>query len=284
MSIRVSVVALAVALVVCSARADEVGDIKEKLFEAKKEYDGETRKFRSAVTEALDKREEAARKAGDKKAVDQVKTERERYDKSGELPRDTSKALLTQVGAARSKLDKAFATAVKDLIKLKEDTAAEAVEKEQTKFQTDAAVQFGKRTNLAALKAFDVKVEQAAYFKAGFTLKTDSGSIPQCVFLHAPARGSSQVSYPLAAKWSALQTSVGIPNPNQGGAKISSPVTFEILGDGKVLWKSEPVTEFDAIQTTQVRVTGVKTLTLRTSCPAHNGWAQAHWLEPILAE
>ena len=284
MSMRVPVLALVVALVACSARAADVDDVKEKLFQAKKEYDGEVRKFRTAVTEALDKREEAARKAGDKKAVDLVKADRERYEKSGELPRDTSKALLTQVGTARGKLDKAFAAAVKDLVKLKEDTAAEAVEKEQAKFQTDAAVQFGKRTNLAGLKALDVKVEQAGYFKAGFTLKTDSGSTPHCVYLHAPAKGSSQVSYPLAAKWSALQTSVGIPNPNQAGARISSPVTFEILGDGKVLWKSEPVTEFDAIQTAQVRVSGVKTLTLRTSCEAHNGYAQAHWLEPILAE
>lgn len=284
MSIRVSVVALAVALAVCSARAADVDDVKEKLFEAKKEYDAETRKFRTAVNESLDKREDAARKAGDKKAVDQVKTDRERYEKSGELPRDTSKALLTQIGAARAKLDKAFATAVKDLIRMKEDTAAEAVEKEYGKFQTDAAIQFGKRTNLSVVKAFDVKVEQADYFKPDLPVKIDEVVTPHCVFMHPPARGSSQASYPLAGKYAALQASVGVPYGKQLNPKLASAITFEVLGDGKVLWKSEPATEANAFQTAQVKVAGVKTLTLRTTSAGHNGAAWAHWFGPILAE
>ena len=77
-------VALAVGL--CPARADDADAVKEKLFQAKKAYDGETQKFRAAVAELLDKREEDARKAGNKKLVDQVKGEREKFEKGGELP------------------------------------------------------------------------------------------------------------------------------------------------------------------------------------------------------
>lgn len=266
------------------ARPDGVETVKEKLFQAKKEYDGEAQKYRRGVSEALEKREAAARKAGDKKALDAVKIERERFDKGGELPSVVPPALTAQMKAARTKLDKAYATAVKELVKQKEDAAAEAVEKEFAQFQTDAAIQFGKRSPLAKLKAFDVKGENATSFKADFSVALKGETVPNCVFLHPPARGSSVASFPLGAKYLALQTSVGIPQSADAGAKVAAPLTFEIVGDGKVLWTSEPVTEFDKVQTVQVSVTGVKTLTLRTTCAGHNAWAQAHWLQPLLIE
>src|SRR5262245_30641723 len=93
-----SAFAATVALGLCSARAaDEVEGVKQKLFEAKKEYDGEVQKFRNAVADALDKREEAARKAGNKKALDEAKAERERFEKSGALPADPPKAAQAQL-------------------------------------------------------------------------------------------------------------------------------------------------------------------------------------------
>ena len=58
-----------------AARADDVEAVKDKLFQAKKEYDAEVQKFKKAITYLLDKREDDARKAGKKKLVDQIKAE-----------------------------------------------------------------------------------------------------------------------------------------------------------------------------------------------------------------
>jgi hypothetical protein len=70
----------------CPSRADDAEMVKEKLFQAKKDYDAEVQRFKKAITDWLDKREEDARKVGNKKVVDQVKTEQTAFEKSGELP------------------------------------------------------------------------------------------------------------------------------------------------------------------------------------------------------
>ena len=267
------------------ARADdEAAAVKEKLFQAKKDYDAEMQKFRKAVGDLLDKREDDARKAGSKKAVDAAKAERKAFDDTGELPPMLPAAVKQQVTAARTKLDKAFAAAVKEYVKLKEDAAAEAAEKEQRKFALDAALLFGKRTSLVTLKPFDIKVEQRGYFVNDETRKMGLETVPHCVYMHTPARGDSEASYPLGGKWVGLRVAVGVPKPDDKTAVLATPLTFEVLGDGKSLWKSEPVAGFDAFQTAVLRVEKVKTLTLRVNCPGHNGWAQSVWFAPVLVE
>ncbi len=144
--VRVLLLSAFVTIALCPARADDAELVRERLFQAKKEYDAESRKFRAAVGEALDKREEDARKAGNKKAVDQVKVERDRFEKTGEPPAMTPLAQLTQIRAARTNLNKAYATAIKDYVRLKEDAAAEAAEQEQQKFAFESALQFVKPT------------------------------------------------------------------------------------------------------------------------------------------
>lgn len=278
-------VAFAAALPV---RADSVDEVKEKLFQAKKEYDAETRKFRTAVTEALDKREDAARKAGDKKALDAVKGDRDRFEKDGEPPRDTSKALLTRAGAARSKLDKAYSAAVKDLIKLKEDTAAEAIEKEQQKFFVESAM-YGRKTYLVTLKHYDLKVPNALYFSNdgtvfGHKVKQNDEHAARTIFLHPPEKGASQVKYPLNGRWPAFCTRVGVPTVADTVGDPKSAITFEVLGDDKSLWKSEPVTKLDTFQACDVRVEKVKVLTLVVHAPESNIHARAVWLDPVLVE
>src|SRR4051812_17918772 len=93
------------------ARADDVEGVREKLFQAKKEYDGEVQKFRKAIGEVFDKKEEDARKTGNKKLVDQVKTERARFEESSDPPAELPPAARTQLATARSALDKAYQAA-----------------------------------------------------------------------------------------------------------------------------------------------------------------------------
>jgi hypothetical protein len=121
----------------CSARADEAEDVKEKLSQAKKTYDDEVQKFNKAVADLLDKREDDARQAGNKKLVAQIKAERVVFYKDGTPPVPLPTALRQQITAARANLDKAYTASVKAYIRLKMDAAAEAVEKEQKEFAAD---------------------------------------------------------------------------------------------------------------------------------------------------
>jgi len=277
-----------VAFALGEARADDLGTVKDKLYQAKKEYDGEARKFRKAVSDWLEKREEAARKAGNKKLLDQVKSEKEKYSSSGEIPSDCPKALLTQISTARTKLDKAYTAAVRDLVKLKEDSAAEAIEKEREKFVLDAALQFGARTYLVALKHSDVRVDQNWFSTNGTgsngeKVKVDGRPVPHSIFLHPPAKGEAQVKYALDAKWVAFRTTVGVPKIEENTENPASALTFEVLADGKSVWKSEPVSKVGEFQTCTLRVEKVKVLTLLVHCPDQAFWCRAFWFEPVLA-
>jgi hypothetical protein len=97
---------------------------------------------------------------------------------------DAPKAAQMQAGAAHAKPDKAYSDAARDLVKLKEDDAAAAVEKERHKFAIDAATAFGKRTHLVTLKAFDVKVANNFFEKDTGKFKMDNEAIPHSVLMH----------------------------------------------------------------------------------------------------
>ena len=128
---RLLVPALAFLLAVgLSLRADEKDAVKEKLFAAKKEYDAEMKAYRTAAEAWFDKREEGARKAGDKKLVDQIKVERTAFDESGTLPKGAPAAIPQKATAARKALEAAYTQAVKDYVKGKKDDEAAAIEKE----------------------------------------------------------------------------------------------------------------------------------------------------------
>lgn len=123
------------AISLCTAQADDAESIKEKLFQAKKTYDSETQKYKKSVEEWLDKREGVARAAGDKKAVDQIKTEREAFLKDGGVSQALPAAMKQQLATARTNLDKSYSTAVKEYLILKDDAAAGAIEKDQKEFR-----------------------------------------------------------------------------------------------------------------------------------------------------
>ncbi len=121
------------------AAGDEKDPVKEKLFAAKIAYDKDMSAYRTAVGEWLDSREEAARKAGDKKAVDAVKADRKAFDEDGILPKPAPAAIQQKPAQARKTLEAVYAQAVKDYVKAKKDDEAAAVEKEWKAFIKTAA-------------------------------------------------------------------------------------------------------------------------------------------------
>jgi hypothetical protein len=274
---------LLLGLALGAARADDVEGVRQKLFEAKKAYDGEVQKFRKASADWFDKREEEARASGNKKLVDQVKAERAAFEKEGETPQSYPVALHAQMRAARDTLDKAYGVAVKDYVRLKADAAAEAAEKERQKIVVESALAFGKRTYVGSLRATNVKVWNNWFEKDVSKYKMDGEVVPHSIFIHPDAKGEGQASFPISGRAIAFRASIGIPKHADPQYNPASPVTFEVWGDGKMLWKSESVTTIDAFQKCTVNIEKVKTLTLRVSCKDH-GWAHGVWFAPIVAE
>jgi hypothetical protein len=78
-----------------------------------------------------------------------------------------------------------------------------------------------------------------------------------------------------------FQGSVGL---NDVASESKTAVVFRIQGDGKELWKSEPVKALRDGEKFDVDVTGVRELTLLVDCPGDNFGALAEWVEPRLSE
>ena len=282
--------AAALVLGLCAARPDDADAVKERLFQAKNAYDGEAQKFRAAVSDVFDKREEAARKDGNKKLVDQIKVERAAFEKTGELPAILPATLQDQMKTARANLDVTYVAVVKDFVRLKEDVAAETTEKAQQKFGLDGAFQFGKRAYLVTLKHNNLKdaknwfTDNGTQTGTGTKIKRDGLPVPHSIHMYPPSKGAAEVHYQLGGRWTAFRAAVGVPKIEDNAEPPASPLTFEVLGDGKSLWKSEPVTKLDTLQTCELNVSRLKVLTLLVHCPQDNHWARAVWFEPILAE
>ena len=272
-----------------SARANDAEAVKEKLFQAKKEYDGEVSKYKKAVGEWLDKHEDEARKAGNKKLVDQYKAERDAFEKNGDPPQPIPDALVDAMRAVRLKLDMAYTAVFKDYLVLKKDEAADAIDKEQQEFRLSSALQFGKRYYLGKMKSFDVRVhldikKEYVFEKDASRFKLNGELMPHSLYtLPDEKGGGASVSYTLGGRMLAFQTTVGIPTYYNTQQDPASPVVFEVLGDNKTLWKSEPITKRDSFQTCKLNVEKVKTLTLRVHCKVFN-WAHAIWFSPYLVD
>jgi hypothetical protein len=119
-----------------SAHSQEPDPIKEKLDKAKAAYDAEVAKVRQGVLDALQKREDAARNSGDKKAVDLVKAERQALEEKGELPKSvTTAAHHRDLQQARAALEAAYKQAIKSYLQGRMDAEADFVSKELKELQ-----------------------------------------------------------------------------------------------------------------------------------------------------
>jgi hypothetical protein len=78
----------------------------------------------------------------------------------------------------------------------------------------------------------------------------------------------------------ALDDAAGAPKSPAVRGHLRAPLTFVVVGDGKVLWKSRPVDTTRSVQDCKVDVSGVGELELRVACPGPADNAHAVWLEP----
>ncbi|MBY0513212.1 MAG: NPCBM/NEW2 domain-containing protein [Gemmataceae bacterium] len=266
--------------------------IQQRLEQAKKEFDAAADKYKAAVAERFDLLETTAREKGDKKAVDQIKADRKAFEIRNDLPANFPATSRQDLLAARLKLDRAYTETIKDYVRLKLDDKVEPLEAERLEFFTTSAILVGKRKYLTTFKHSNVKVSPNGFSTNGKTGFGDAFTFrgeptPHSIFLHPNPNGTSTVTFSPGPSWVAFHATVGIPppekaDPNRGNPR--TPITFELIGNGKSLWKSAPVSKMEAFQVCKVWLKQVKDLTLVVHCPGDHHWAWATWFEPVLIE
>jgi WD40 repeat protein/nitroreductase len=116
----------------------EPDPIRETLDKAKADFEAVLTKQRKNIVDALDRTEDSARKAGKKDVVDQVKADRDAFEKDNLPPQSVpaaAKDYQQKMSAAQTALDLAFRGAIAAYTKKKLDDKAEAVEKEKKSYQ-----------------------------------------------------------------------------------------------------------------------------------------------------
>jgi hypothetical protein len=112
-------------------------------------------------------------------------------------------------------------------------------------------------------------------------VKFDGAPSPHGLQAHPDAQGFARLVYDLPPKFRTLQGSVAIDDFMAGAGGSNRPIEFRIVGDGKELWKSQPIQKCKESEKFSADITGVKQLELFADCPSTWG-AHSVWLEPQL--
>lgn len=141
------------------------------------------------------------------------------------------------------------------------------------------------RAYLSDLKEFDVKPGPWPFSKNGATGDNGQQSIlvagkraAKGLSMHPPSDDFSRVRYRLGGKAALFEATAALDD----SVFLFGVVGFEVLGDGKLLWKSEPMRRKGMPQSCRVRVKGVDVLELRTTVQGNQTGAHAVWVDPVL--
>ncbi len=287
--------------------------IQTKLNEANTAYAANIKKAENSLTAAFDEKIEAGIKAGNFEAVKRAKAEKDAFEKDATPPKLSSMKVpfasyLRSVKQANLEVESAYRKAIQDYTKANQLDKAEATSAGLAAFKkrpAKATPENQKSTVsansqwLSELTEFDVRVADGRFAKNG-NLGYTAGNSSRIKFQgKESAHGISTCPVPgdcAIAKFNlpegsqtfitaaALNDSAGASGARPGFGRINSAITFQVLGDDKVLWESKPVDIARNAQECKVDVTGVKVLELRVNCPGTFVNAHAVWLEPRISK
>jgi serine/threonine protein kinase len=95
---------------------------------------------------------------------------------------------------------------------------------------------------------------------------------------HPGGPSGARVSFQLAREVDSLRTEVAISESDRNPASL---VTFEVVGDGRSLWKSKPLGKGET-EKCKVSLKGVRELEMRALCSGDITGCHAVWLDPVL--
>jgi hypothetical protein len=111
-------------------------------------------------------------------------------------------------------------------------------------------------------------------------IRVNGVDYPRGLGMHPPVNTFTRVCYALGKRAKSLKGAVGIAEDE---AVTPSPTRFALLGDGKLLWRSDAVRAQKVKEDFQVDVSDVEVLELRTYVEKGNNFgAHAAWLDPFV--
>jgi hypothetical protein len=103
------------------------------------------------------------------------------------------------------------------------------------------------------------------------------------IYIHPPkVRSTGRATYDVGGNFARLRGGAGV-NQHRFG-KAWSPVTFRILGDGRLLWNSKPMQACGEWEAFDVSVVGISRLTLEVECTGDHTGAHGSWMDPVLSK
>jgi hypothetical protein len=107
---------------------------------------------------------------------------------------------------------------------------------------------------------------------------------PKSIFMHPPRNGFSRVFFQLDKSYGRLKAIAAIPKVSEhmGQRDAVTPLIFEVLSNGKSLWRSAPLSRVEQNDVCEIPLRGVKKLELRVNCQGSDVWAISAWIEPKL--
>jgi S1-C subfamily serine protease len=146
----------------------------------------------------------------------------------------------------------------------------------------------GPREYLSDLDEFDVRVGSGPFSRNGVIgpehrrIKVNGARSPKALGLPPPdAPGQASVKYRLGKLAAVFKAVVALDDAAQ---VVPSKAVFEVYGDGRRLWQSEPVGKGTPPQECRVDVLGVDVLEVRVSSQGAHDGLHAVWLEPRLLQ
>jgi hypothetical protein len=122
-----------------------------------------------------------------------------------------------------------------------------------------------------------------AYGKAGFgggvKIYVNGVYAPKGIFLHPDIGRVGDVKYQLPGPFRTLTAKVALNDDVV--VESVTPVTFQVYGDGRLLWKSEPMQKARVSQPVSVPIDGVKVLELRVESAGDYTGAHCVWVDPL---
>jgi hypothetical protein len=147
----------------------------------------------------------------------------------------------------------------------------------------------GPRVYLVDLPEFDVQNGPWPVTKSGnvgdnwHPIQVNGVTTPKSIGMHPPdAPGHASASYRLGGQGAVFRAAVAL---NDTASDMRSAAVFEVMGDGQLLWQSEPVAKpHQPPQECRVGVQGVDVLELRVRARGPYWGLHAVWLEPRLLQ
>jgi hypothetical protein len=140
---------------------------------------------------------------------------------------------------------------------------------------------------LSDLPVFDMRsgpwpiVKNGLIGDGGKTILVAGTSSPKGIGMHPPDSGDAIVKFRLYGEAARFKAKAALDDTS---VNPGSPVVFEVLGNGKPLWKSEEIAKAGQAKECDLDVTGVDVLELHTRATGRSQNLHAVWVEPRILQ